>query len=446
MNHVRVVTKAETANPGRPGVSRLVGTAIALLATTLLLGPAFSQGNPGPAGTTTQPDEVATTQPQEDPEAERQKLLAEMEKEQGPTSPGKDPAFLVLPRPGERGNMARELLGLKLEHPFGIPDPTEESIKRLTPVQMADRALEYLARTQDNDGGWSDTKFPSNTGVTALCCLAFMAEGSRPRAGKYGKQLDDGLDFLLRNVQSNGTIAGKGSNPYGPGYEHALSTLALLYAYGDMPWRPQTRDVIARAIQVTARSQKLDGGWRYQMSREALSDMSVTANVLWVMRTAKKAGFTVPADKIAEGVRYVEGCAMPDGRFRYRTHGLHATPSMGGVGIIALANNGNIDHILIPPARDAIAKEYKRYTVDDFKVRRYAIYGIFYASIAMYMCQDEYWIPWFRKAAQILAAMQRKDGEFADMERTSKDFTVWTTAMATMVLLAPRGYLPIYER
>jgi len=352
-----------------------------------------------------------------------QKLLAERDRLKGPVSPGLDPAFLVLPRPAERSTLPQELL--------------TEDVKA-----MSAKALDFLAKAQESDGGWSDTQFQSNTGVTALCCLAFMAEGSRPRMGKYGRQLDRGLEFLLKSAQTSGVIIGKASNPYGPGYEHALATLALLLAYGDMPWRPETKDVLSRSVQLILRSQHLDGGWRYQMSREGLSDMSVTANVLWVLRTAKKAGFTVPKEAIEKGVKFVEQCAMPDGHFRYRTFGLQAAPSLGGTGVIALANNGDLNHKLIAPARDKIAYEYQRYTIEDLKEQRYAIFGIFYASLAMYSCGDTYWAPWFKKSFQVLTAMQRKDGEFPDQFGN----VTYTTAMAAMVLQAPLGYLPLYER
>ncbi|HET6429141.1 MAG TPA: hypothetical protein VFJ30_12065, partial [Phycisphaerae bacterium] len=182
-------------------------------------------------------------------------LLAEIERRRGPTFPGKDPAFLVLPRPAERTDM-RELL-------------TDEV------RAMTDKALACLARSQNADGSFSDKDFPANTGVTALACLAFMAEGSRPRMGRYGKQIDRGLEFLLKNVEDSGIIAGKGSNPYGPMYEHVFSMLALLQACGDMPWRPQTREVLGKGIQAILRSQKLDGGWRYLASSEGRSDLSV---------------------------------------------------------------------------------------------------------------------------------------------------------------------------
>jgi len=410
-----------THEPNR-AASRLLlslGLCGLLLATLAGTPTALAQDEPAPpkAG-----DKDKGTKPKT-AEDQAQELLAKLELMRGPTFPGKDPAFLVLPRAADRSDMAYKLLTPRVR-------------------EMTERSLAYLAGAQDSDGGWSDAQYASNTGVTALCCLAFMAEGSRPRIGRFGKSIDRGLEFILKNVQTSGVIAGKGSNKYGPMYEHALSMLALLYAYGDMPWRPQTRDVISRGIQAAARSQRLDGGWRYQFSREGDADMSVTANVLWVLRTAKKSGFTVDAKAVFKGVKYIERCALPDGTFRYRIWGLHASPSLGGTGVIALCNQGRIDHPLIAPARERIAYDYRRYTIQDLKERRYYVYGCFYASLAMYMCGDSYWIPWFRKATSVLAEMQRKDGEFWDEHGN----TVYPTAMAAIVMQAPYGYLPLYER
>jgi hypothetical protein len=380
-----------------------------------------------------------------DLDEEEMKLRAMREKRKGPMWPGSDPAFLLLPKPTERTKMADELLTPEVR-------------------TMTKRALTYLVGKQSNsDGSWSDEEFKENTGVTALCVLAFMAEGSRPRIGVYGKQIDRGLEFILNNVQPNGVIAGKGSNPMGPGYENAMSTLALLYAYGDMPYKPEVRDVISRSIQAIARSQKLDGGWRYDFSREGQSDMSVTANVLWVLRTAKKAGFTVSADSVKKGTEFVERCAMPDGTFRYRTFGITAEPSLGGTGVIALANKGDISHPLIPRARDRIAYDYERYSVNDLKGRRFFVFGCFYASLATYMCGDSFtykmpdgketrpggFIPWFKKSVQVLAAVQQRDGQFLEYDQTNQGgncYSVWPTAMGAIVLQAPLGYLPIYER
>ncbi|MCK6475126.1 MAG: hypothetical protein L6R28_25670, partial [Planctomycetes bacterium] len=135
-------------------------------------------------------------------------------------------------------------------------------------------------------------------------------------------------------------------------------------------------------------------------------------------------------------------CAQPDGSFRYRFWGLEASPSLGGTGIIALCNDGRNDHRLIRVALQKITYDYRRYTINDLKARRYFVYGSFYASLATYMMGDDYFKPWYQKVAQVYASMQRKDGELYDEHGN----TVYPTAMAAIVLLSPKGYLPIYER
>lgn len=148
------------------------------------------------------------------------------------------------------------------------------------------------------------------------------------------------MEFLIKSFQpATGAIAapGNSSNKLGPMYEHAFSTLALLYAWGDMSWRKQeTEQVLTQAVQAIVYSQlnelKQGGaGWHYKVkSREGQADMSVTGNVLWVLHTAKKCGFYVKPEAIASGVKFVEQCANPDGTFRYRHFGLQVEPSLGG--------------------------------------------------------------------------------------------------------------------
>jgi hypothetical protein len=366
-------------------------------------------------------------------------LLAKKDHAAGSRSVGKDPAFILLPRPADRNESALELFTPQVK-------------------EMRDKALAYIGSKQASDGSWSDgTEFTANTGITALACMAFMAEGSQPRVGAFGGRIDRGMEFMLNSFQiSSGVIAGAGSGnttnrmarPPGPMYEHVMATLALLMAYGDMPWREKDcHDVLDRAIQTILRSQLKEitgggAGWRYQVSKEGQADMSVTANVLWVLRIAKKCGYSIKPGTIDRGIKFVKECANPDGTFRYRHFGLVASPSLGGTGVIALVNQGSLDDPLIPTAIQRIEEDYRIYTIADLRERRYAIYGFFYASLAMYSQGDELWIPWYKKVVQVLAAMQDKDGAFHD----EYDNTVYPTALAAMILQAPLGYFPIYER
>lgn len=383
--------------------------------------PASGQaGEPGEKPEADSPDDEKDTGAVVD---EGQRLLSERERSRGATFAGRKPAYLVLPRPAVRREAAKELL--------------TPSVRLMT-----DRMMAYLLVSQAADGGWSDTEYAANTGVSGLCCLALMAGGDRPNIGKNGKALNAGIEYLLKCAKDSGAITGQQSNPLGPMYEQCYATLALLYAYGNMPWRRDLRNVISKSIQLIERSQKLDGGWRYNFTREGDSDVSVTCNVLWVLRMGMKCGFTVNAQKIKKGVEFIEKCGLPEGGFRYRYNGRKMTASMGGAGIIVLTGDGSLNHPMINVTRDRIDYDYRRYTVADLRDRRYTIFNTFYASLAMYMCGDDYWMPWFRKVVRLYSDMQRRDGEVWDKYGN----TVYPTAMAAIVLQAPYGYLPIYER
>jgi hypothetical protein len=104
-----------------------------------------------------------------------------------------------------------------------------------------------------------------------------------------------------------------------------------------------------------------------------------------------------------------------------------------------------VDHVLIPAARERIAYDYRRYTVQDLFERKSFIYGCFYASVAMYMSGDEYFIPWYKKTAKVLKKRQRDDGEFFEVHDNVENI-IYPTAMALIVLQSPYGYLPIFER
>jgi hypothetical protein len=354
---------------------------------------------------------------------EAARLLAEKEKAHGATFFGKDPAYLIQPREAERQDTALKLL---------TPEVRE----------MSRKSLEYLLRMQNSDGSWSDTVYPLSTGVTALSCLALIAEGNQARVGPHGKALDKGIEYLLKSAQDSGIVAAEGSNKYGPMYEHALATVVLIYACGDTPWYPSIRNTVSKAIQAIERSQHLDGGWRYQFSKEGHSDVSITAVVLWTLRTAKKAGFTVAPALLANGTKFIEQCSTPDGNFLYRNTGIPAAPSVGGACIMALCSSGKMDNALIAATRDRIAYDYRRYTVAELAQRRYFAHGAFFASLAMYSCGDAYWTPWFTKVASVIKSTQAQTGEFRDEFGN----TVYPTAMLSIVLQANMGYLPLYER
>ncbi|HUV39342.1 MAG TPA: hypothetical protein VMY39_06990, partial [Planctomycetota bacterium] len=332
-----------------------------------------------------------------------------------------DPAFIVFPKPEGRISY--------------LPDDVADEVKR-----RAAAAMKFIVDNQQAGGAWSDPDYPDSVGVTALCCLALMAEGNLPREGPHGKALDKGLEFLLASFRDEGVCASTRTEGYGPMYGHALAMLALLEASGNMPWRTDVEDKISRGIQTILRCQRLDGGWRYDLTRTGHSDISVTTTVLWTLGQARRYGYSVPKNTVERAVAFVEKCGSPDGRFSYRLSSPARIQPHSGVGVAALYGAGKIDHPLLPPARALIAAEYRRYSVDDLAGRRHLMFGSFFAALTMYSSGYETWSPWYHKMVQVIAKLQKKDGEVYDLSNNR----MYPTALAAIILQAPNGYLSIF--
>src|SRR5438105_3921250 len=84
----------------------------------------------------------------------------------------------------------------------------EKAAKDKEPVDKAvERALEFLAATQDKtDGSWKMNNVHSPA-VTSLAVMAFLSAGHVPGEGKYGAAVEKGVRWLLKQQQPNGLIA-----------------------------------------------------------------------------------------------------------------------------------------------------------------------------------------------------------------------------------------------
>src|SRR5438105_3002861 len=84
----------------------------------------------------------------------------------------------------------------------------EPPAKDKEPVDKAvERALEFLAATQDKtDGCWKMGSIRSPA-ATGLAVMAFLSAGHVPGEGKYGDVIEKGVRWVLKAQQPNGLIA-----------------------------------------------------------------------------------------------------------------------------------------------------------------------------------------------------------------------------------------------
>jgi hypothetical protein len=65
----------------------------------------------------------------------------------------------------------------------------------ITPQSEAalDRGLVWLAKNQGTEGNWGS----NDLGLVSMGALAFMSAGHSPGRGKYGKETDSALEFVI---------------------------------------------------------------------------------------------------------------------------------------------------------------------------------------------------------------------------------------------------------
>jgi hypothetical protein len=305
------------------------------------------------------------------------------------------------------------------------------------------RGLAALAELQAENGAFGDGRYSNNVAVTALACLALMADGSVPGRGPYGEQVRKGLEFVLSNATESGLIAGEAAN--GPMYGHGFATLFLGEVYGmtgggeETALADRTYEALVKAIRLIERTQNEEGGWRYNpLPYDA--DVSVTICQVMALRSARNAGIEVSKDTIDRAVLYVRACQNPDGGFRYQTQTRDSAWPRTAAGVASLYYAGLYDD---QGAQAGL--EYLRISsLPGGNARRnpHYFYGAYYAVQAMYLAGGEWWALWWPPVREELLSMQEGGGLWDDRAVGP----AYGTAMALIVLQMPKRYLPIFQK
>jgi len=172
-----------------------------------------------------------------------------------------------------------------------------------------DRALDWLATKQKEDGSWSNGSFPA---LTAMPVQAFARSSHKDKK----RVLDAGVKYILSCAQDNGGIYKDVKGRKGGGlsnYNTAIS-MAALHATGRRELAPH----IQNARQFIARSQhfgddKYNGGFGYDRSTgRAYTDLLNTFYAVEAMRVTQDVEDLRPKDERrvdidwARTVRYME--------------------------------------------------------------------------------------------------------------------------------------------
>jgi hypothetical protein len=317
----------------------------------------------------------------------------------------------------------------------------------VTPETQAaiNRGLEYLARAQSRDGAWRHQgpmgQYP--VAMTALAGLAFLSNGNTTTQGKYAQQVSRATSFILASAGPTGLISRmeeESRSMYGHGF--SMLFLGELHGMEEDPARQEAIGrVLARAAELTARSQSRLGGWMY--TPDANSDEgSVTITQLQGLRACRNAGIAVPKRTIDNALGYLEKSVLPDGGIAYRADRQGSSrPPITAAAVACWYNAGQYNNPSAVRALDYVKQRIGRGSNQTGAWGHY-FYAHLYMAQVMWLSGKANWGWYFPTMRDTLLASQNPDGSW---EGDSVG-PVYGTAIATVILQIPYGYLPILQR
>jgi hypothetical protein len=272
--------------------------------------------------------------------------------------------------------------------------------------------------------------------ITSLAGLAFMEAGNLPNRGKYGKEVQRCLDYVLANCQQSGLIASDASQ--GPMYGHGFATLFLGEIYG-MTGNDEVKEKLQKAVTLIQKTQNQEGGWRYQPAPYD-ADISVTICQVMALRAARDAGIKVEKEVIDKSIQYVRRCQNSDGGFSYMAgQGSGSGFPRSAAGVAALYYAGIFEGDDLERGLKYLQQFNPKNNNANSRNEGHYFYGHYYAVQANFLAGGKYWAEWYPAIRDELCHSQDTSGAW------NGDFSEdYATAMALIILQMPNRYLPVY--
>ncbi len=334
--------------------------------------------------------------------------------------------------------------------PGGQPEESQRPVPQSEPEGITpeirhaiDTGLAYLVSTQNRDGSWRTRgragSYP--TAMTSLAGLALLASGSTPTEGPHARSVSRALTFVLDSVRRDGLIAQleeESHNMHG----HGLAMLFLAQCYGmeeDPSRGARIRRALQQAVELTARSQSVAGGWLYTPDSRG-DEGSVTVTQVQGLRACRNVGIAVPKRVIDNALAYLEKSQNDDGGVRYQVddHG----PGRAAITAAAVAcwyNAGMYDDV---HARRALSFAKDKLDPERGETTGHHYYAHLYFAQVMYQAGPEQWRSYFAPMSRYLLQNQASDGSWMG----DSVGPTYGTAVALIILQLPHKHLPIMQR
>lgn len=347
-----------------------------------------------------------------------------------------------------------------------------------------DKGLQWLAKAQARDGHWEGQGGTYPIAMTALAGMALLAEGSTPSQGKYAKEIDNAVEYLLSRVQRDTGQIGNPRDPRESGqymYGHGFSTMFLAQVYGeenDPKRRRELKRVLEKAVVFIGHAQTKLGGWGYISARDSgdFDEGSVTITQVQALRAARDVGVQVPKEIIDKAHDYLKKStrtAAPNSNpmkeeagviYSLRSGGSDVRPALTAAGVACLFNAGEYKSELavkwinycqrqIPYDRAGQGRfGHDEYTLYYLSQVVYALGEDRHAELRPDLAEEEkrnpgkkVLIKWSRYREVMFDSLVRTQSADGSWNSGSVG-PVYTTALYLTILQLDKAALPIYNR
>jgi hypothetical protein len=329
------------------------------------------------------------------------------------------------------------------------------------------KALTWLKRVQQSDGHWqlhqasggkgASPGYPdagtirSDTGATALALLCFVGAGHTHQSGTYAKDVNEGVQWLLKRQQPDGLIYEREFDGPAPFYSHAQATIVLgelLALTGDDALRPP----VERALTyIRAAQNPVTGGWKYRPQQPG-GDLSVLGWQVMALQTGRAAGIAV-APEVLDGVSlFLSQVEEQDGAlYKYDIEpSSRVTPAMTAEGLLCRQYLGwPADHPSLLKGAEYLLRDEHR---PRWETGRRNVYYWYYATQMLHHLGGEHWKTWQREVAEAIVSAQDSNGSFPPRkteghpeERTREGGRLYLTCLSVLILETPYRHRSLYE-
>jgi len=339
-----------------------------------------------------------------------------------------------------------------------------------------ERALDWLARHQDDDGRWdggiaryedgtpvkNDDDFTvhcpagetcfgacayweADTALTGLALLTYLGAGYTHTDGRYAEVVGKGLNFLIEQQKPDGDLRG-GSRVVGM-YCHAMATLALCEALA-LTGDDRMRDPAERAVAFLVRARARDEmAWRYAPGAPT-GDTSILGWVVMGLKSAKEVGIPIPGEQsIRRGTllwldKVATGPAK--GLARYQPWE-PVTPTMTAEAWVCRQFLG------VGGPGPASTEAAESLLQNDSDRGPSNVYYWYYATLALYQHGGEPWSRWNAKIRDRIVGLQCSSGHQTGSWEPdgsvygAKGGRIYCTTLAALTLEVYYRYLRLYD-